>query len=348
MAKVTERNTKAQIFSAYEELLVEHEQLKRKLNEANKKPAAKPEAAASSSSSKQFDNVDAIIESLGDLRGSLGEAFSSLQQDLTGKATRLQSILTEMKSISAEMSSLYGVDLDQTSLADLIHQYNAESETFEERLSTRREEFEAEIKKKRDAWSEEKTARRAATRERDAEAKKVRQREQEEFDYQLAQARQLEREQDAAAKKAREDELAAFQEGKRKGWAQREDELAAREAEFAKLKADIESFEAQLEDAKKQATEQGASVARRDAKQEADLKAKEYEGQRRLYKLRIDTLQQKSDKQEAQISDLDKQLAAAQVQAQELVVKTVEGASGSSSFEAIREIAMEQARQKSK
>ena len=61
-------------------------------------------------------------------------------------------------------------------------------------------------------------------------------------------------------------------------------------------------------------------------------------------KLRLDFLEDTIQDQDDRIDSLSKQLDAALKQVQDLAVKAIEGAAESSSFEALKEIALEQAR----
>jgi len=72
------------------------------------------------------------------------------------------------------------------------------------------------------------------------------------------------------------------------------------------------------------------------------------EGQKRNYELRIQSLEQTIQNQEAWINNLSKQLDAALKQVQDLAVKAIEGASNINSYQALKEIAMEQAKAQTK
>ena len=68
------------------------------------------------------------------------------------------------------------------------------------------------------------------------------------------------------------------------------------------------------------------------------------EGNKRFYELRVQSLQDTIQNQEARIQNLSKQLDSALKQVQDLAVKAIEGASNVSSFQTVREIALEQAK----
>ena len=76
----------------------------------------------------------------------------------------------------------------------------------------------------------------------------------------------------------------------------------------------------------------------------ANLQSKDVEGNKRFYELRIQSLEQTIQASEARIQNLSKQLEAALKQVQDLAVKAIEGASNISSYQAFKEIALEQAK----
>ncbi len=80
------------------------------------------------------------------------------------------------------------------------------------------------------------------------------------------------------------------------------------------------------------------------------MRKKEVEGETRNYELQIQSLEDTIKNQEARIQALSKQLDASLKQVQDLAVKAIEGTSNRNSYEAMKEIAMEQAKnpQKSK
>jgi chromosome segregation ATPase len=100
----------------------------------------------------------------------------------------------------------------------------------------------------------------------------------------------------------------------------------------------------------KKGTEEGKGIASYQAKVKADLDGKEVEGQKRIYELRLQSLEQTIQNQESRLASLSKQLESALKQVQDLAVKAIEGASNLNSSQVLKEIAMEQAKtiQKSK
>ena len=68
------------------------------------------------------------------------------------------------------------------------------------------------------------------------------------------------------------------------------------------------------------------------------------EGQKRFYEQRLESLAHTIDNQEGRIQGLAKQLESALKQVQDLAVKAIEGAANINSYQAVKEIAIEQAK----
>jgi colicin import membrane protein len=71
---------------------------------------------------------------------------------------------------------------------------------------------------------------------------------------------------------------------------------------------------------------------------------KDAESEKRLAELRIRTLEETLAHQAAQVATLEKYLAEAKQQVQDIAVKAIEGASGAKALAHINQIAMEQAK----
>lgn len=349
MSKVTSRDTKAKILAAYNELYNDHSELQKaynKLKDRGGSSAARPAAAAApvKPAGGKF-NLSDIISSLGGLKASFGDSTAVLQQKLTTEVTALQNITSEIASHQAELASLYNVeDVTDATLGELIKQHKELSNAADEELSEKENSLSEELKTTRETWSKEKSEYNAATRERNDELKKERKREQESYQYDLNHKRALDADQYAQELKERQKELDDLKEAKQNAWNAKEKELSEREDEFAELKKQDDKFPKELEKAVSKAKEEGTGIAKRQARIERNLLEKENEGKRRVYELRIQSLETVVQKQADRVVSLSDQLQKAQEQAQSLASKAIEGASDSRSFQAMKEIALEQAK----
>jgi ribonuclease HI len=106
----------------------------------------------------------------------------------------------------------------------------------------------------------------------------------------------------------------------------------------------VERFPKELEAALKRAKEEGAGIARYQAKVKAELAEREFASETEIYQMKIKVLDEETANQKVQIERLSQQVEAMLKQAQELAVKAIEGSSSHSSFQALKEIALEQAK----
>ncbi len=348
---VSSTSTKAVILKAYQAALADIKQrdaeirkLKSQVNDATptpSSPAASPGASAPSGGPR---TVEAVVSNLNTLAASFGGASNALSATLTTEATRLADLLSNENSLREELSSLHGIEVGEGSLDALIKALEDKIASFEEAQNTKRVAFEEEQNEKRNGWKKERDERSAQIKERDEQLRKSRKRESDEFKYDLSLSRKLEEEQHNLEQKALQDGLDAEREASAKAIKEREDGLSEREKAAAEARDKVEKLPKELEAAVKRAREEGAAIARRQSKIKTDMLDKDHEGRRRVYELRISTMETTISKQANQIESLTQQLNAALKQAQDLAVKAIEGASNATSFDAMREIAMEQAK----
>lgn len=289
-------------------------------------------------------DIVGIIHSLRGLRGRFGDAVRTLQQKQSTEATTLGELRSGIDANIRHLAELHGITAGEGTLVELLTSYRETAKAAEEGLSARKKELSAAAEAARLAWKKEQEEHAKAEREAKDALDKAQRREAAEYEYVTKQRREADADAGAQAKKAAEAELAGLREARDKAWAEREKAIAEREAEYAALRAKKDAHPAALESASKKAEDEGRGLARQQAKIAADLLAKENDGKRRVFELKIASLEGQIKKQVAQIDNLSKQLATALKQAQDLAVKAIEGASNATSFNAIREIAMEQAK----
>ena len=344
------RDTKKVILDAYKELAKAYRDLEKK---AKKAQSAAPAAPKSTSKALvKASEAPAPSGSLGSqlsLIGShIGSHTSTLQQALTAEAVTLLGIREQVEGLTKQLQELYQVEAGEGALAKLVESYEQRAAAAKEELATKTDEAKQALSAKREAWAKEKQAHEDQVAAEAAEQDKARTREGEAYDYDLDQRRKQERDEREQAAKAFAAELAGTREAKQAEWDAREKAIADREEELAKLELDAEGLDEALADARKKGEGAGMSIARRDTKAAAELAKKDAEGKRRVFKLKIAGLEKTIEKQSGQIAALSKQLDTALTQAQDLAVKAIEGSSNATSFEAIREIAMEQAKNSGK
>jgi len=352
--KPSDKNTKAQILEAYDELLEERKALEVQLKQLQKEQKNKPPVVSEKNQQQLVtamnqqvvqDKMMSTIDSIVKLQSGFGSAVSELSEKLTSEAARLEELQRLVGEETQQLQELHGLaEVNEDTLDGLIQSYENNSKAFEEEASQRREALEQEIQELRKAWEKEQEEHKRQVKERNEEQGKIRQRDAQEYDYELKLRRSLDNDEYEQHQKSLYKQLEEAKQEQEKLWNAREKTIAEQEQKFEELKTKVEAFEKEKEAAIKKAKEEGKGIANYQVKVKADLQNKEIEGNKRFYELRIQSLEQTIQNQDARIQNLSKQLDAALKQVQDLAVKAIEGASNISSYQAFKEIAMEQAK----
>jgi hypothetical protein len=357
--KLTEKNTKAELLEGYSQLQEEKKVLETQLKQLQKEQKDKPSVA----SEKQFqpqgtamnqpqtakDKMGSTIDSLVKLQLGFGSAISDLSEKLTSEAAKLEELRRSVTEETQQLKDLHALDeIKDDTLDTLIQTYEDNSKAFEEEIGQRREALEQEIQELRKGWEKEQEEYKRSNKERNEQQSKVRQRDVQEYEYDLALRRGLDNDQYEQTQKRLYKELEEAKQVQEQQWDEREKAIAEREKTFEELKSKVEAFEKDKEAAVKKAKAEGEGIARKQVSVQEDLQSKDLEGQKRNYELRIQSLEQTIQNQEARINNLSKQLDGALKQVQDLAVKAIEGASNINSYQALKEIAMEQAKAQTK
>ncbi|MEQ8973784.1 MAG: hypothetical protein RIE73_25750 [Coleofasciculus sp. C1-SOL-03] len=355
-SKPNSKNTKAEILESYEELWKERKELESKLKQLQKEVknnGASPNSQHSGIVSKKLstasDKMTATMDCLVELQVGFGGAVSELSEKLTTEAAKLQELRQAVAEEIQQLEALYDLDeIEEDTLDDLIETYEENSKAFEAELSQQREELEQEIQDLRQAWQKEQAEHQQAIKERNEDYERSRKREEQEYKYDLELRRNLDQDAYEQQQKTLYKELEEANQAQQQQWQEREKAIAQQEQRFDELKSKVDAFDQEKEAAVKKAKEQGKAIANNQVKVKADLQQLEIDGQKRFYDLRIESLQETIENQEARIHNLSQQLDAALKQVQDLAVKAIEGTSNSNSYQALKEIALEQAKGQTK
>lgn len=352
--KISDRNTKAEILAAYEELKKEKSSLQSQFNKLSNPKTQNGSAGTEflilkDGNSSQQSKMQQTIDGLTLLQSSFGNAVSELSEKLTQEATVLQTVQQAVEFELEQLNNLHSLEtVDQETLNHLITQYEESAKAFEAELTERRDILEQNIQAQQKAWKKQQEEYQRQRQERNESYKKNLKRDHEVYHYNL----QLQRERNIDEYEQNQyqlhQQLEENRQVKEQGWQQREEEISLKEKEYAEVKAAVEAFPEKLENTIKKAKDSGRNIGYSQAKVKADLRDKEMEGQKQFYQLRIKSLSETIQTQEGRLQNLSKQLDAAQKQVQDLAVKAIEGTSNVNSFQAVKEIALEQAKNQQK
>ena len=348
MQNVSARDTKAQILKAYSDLQRQLKQLQTELNKAKKTasaPAPTPRAPmAGVPAVVQANDIAGVLSGLEGLRKGFGESSGELQSQLTTEAESLAAIRSTIAAIVATLKEVHEVEPGDDTLQSLIASWTAQSEAFADEMEQARDTFTDAMEQARAAWSAEKSEHAARVKERNQALNQTRGREKDEYVYDLKRRQGLDQDAYSQEQQALQVALDETRAASEKAWLEREEALAAREKEFAELEARVAAFPEEREKQVKIAKSIGANIANRQANIKSNLLAREHTGLRQVYELKIASLETTITEQSERTTTLSAQLATAQKRAQELAVKAIEGAANETSFQAIKEIALEQAK----
>jgi hypothetical protein len=359
MPKPTDKNTKAEILTAYNQLADEKKALETEVKNIQKQAAAtpavtvvkevaKPEPKAIMNTAPMQDKVNHTIANLDSLQLGFGAAVSELSEKLTTEAAKLAEIREGVADEISDLQTLHGLEVDEDTFEELIENYETSSKAFGEELRARQEASQQEIQSLTKAWSKEQEQTGITVKERIELDRKNSQREVQEYKYNLDLQRKLDREEYEQQQAVLYYELAETKEVQEKAWAERELALADREKIFHEAKDKVATFVQDKEKAIDKAKGEGKGIATYQAKIKSDLYAKEVEGQKRFYEGRIESLEDTISNQGERLNNLSKQLESALKQVQDLAVKAIEGSANANSYQTLKEITLEQAKSQAK
>ncbi|MBI5788950.1 MAG: hypothetical protein HZA78_08870 [Candidatus Schekmanbacteria bacterium] len=339
--KLSSKNTKEEMIKAYEDLLGKYESNASKV--ADKKAEIKAVAEKTIVEKASAHTIETIVKDTAALKLNIGRMLDTLAGQLGEEANNLSEIKQAITIESKNLQEIHDIKIAADTLADLIQAQEERKWTFEAEIAEAEQKAKTELAKRRAEWVKEQEDHDLSIKERDAKVKKDREREQEEYQYSLTQSRKKEKaafeEEQAALKKA----LLEQKLTQEKNFAEREALISAREKEFAALKTKVEASPAELTAAVDKAEKAAKSAAENQAKVQAQLLAKETEGDKRVAELKISALEEAITKQTAQVQALTKQLGDAHVQIQNLAGKVIEGVSDAKALNKVNEIALKQA-----
>jgi hypothetical protein len=277
--------------------------------------------------------VESAVQRISGLGLEISKALSGLSGKLTEEVQLLASVREAVGLERKELDRLHKIDVAATALDQLVQDY-----------AHQKHELETEIAARRAAWEEEAARADRERKEQEEAFRKQRQREGEDFEYKKMQERKKAQDKYDEEIRLQEKKNQEKQETLEKSWQMREATLKEREEELARLRKESEAFPQRLEAEANAAAERSRRESETRLQQEIMVMKKDAEAEKRFGELRVKTLEENVAHQQTQIAALEKQLADAKQQVQDIAVKAIEGASGARALSHINQIAMEQAK----
>lgn len=322
MNKAASRDSKEQILVAFKEVLAEQKKLESRI-------ATKEEEAEKAKNKELLETastytVDSIVKGLADLQLDFGSIIQSLATKLTSETTKLDELKRSIEIENQHLEELQKIRI----VADVLHILNLEHQetlrSLEQTHTEERERLEKEQTNLHKAWQKEQETFEFTTQEQAARLAADRQRETDDYQYQLERVRKVETDEYEEIKRNLERELQEAEKEKQKQWQERTKVLDSQQAEFTENQKKVEAYPKELEEAVKKAREEAIKDTSQDAKVQADLIQKEWEAAKQSYELKVQSLEQTIERQTEQIAEMSAQLQAVMQQAQNLAMRAFE------------------------
>jgi chromosome segregation ATPase len=321
--EITAKSTKNEILEAYNELLARLKEQKTQDRQAERARAEKKEIVETAAQNSE----ERIVKGLADLKLRMTKALDEMEEQLIAEFKRLNGVRQAIDIEQKNLQEVHEIRATADGLAALLLAQREKKEAFERDMEQRRADFEAEMAQKRQQWKREQEEFERQKKEREEQVKRTREREEEEYTYNLKLQRKKDQDGYEARKAALEKELEDKRQALERSWAEREAALAAREKELADLRARVEAFPKELEKAVRDTEKAVTERLEFKHRHEAEMRAKEIEGERRLSQQVIDSLEARIKEQDEQIRQLTQRANEAGLQVQSIAVKAIEGAS---------------------
>jgi hypothetical protein len=277
--------------------------------------------------------VDNVVQKISGLGLEVSRALAGISEKLSQEVELLASVREAVALERKELQQLHKIDVAATALDQLVQDYARE-----------KQKLESEIAIQRSVWEEEAAQVARERKEQEEGQKRLRQREIEDYEYKKNLDRKKAQDKYEEELRLRDKKNQEQQEALEKDWQRREAAIKEREAEMAHLMKETAEFPARLLKETETAALQGRKDAEARLEQQIIGLKKDAETETRLAQLQVKTLEDALARNATQIAALEKQLADAKQQVQDIAVKAIEGASGARALSHINQIAMEQAK----
>lgn len=325
MTQVVAKDSKARILDAFQTILRERQSFSSRV-------ATREEEAEKARNRTVLETVsqytaDGIVRGLADLQLDFGTTVTGLANRLTTETTKLDDL---KRAIAVETENLQ--DLQQTRVvADALYLLTQEHQEtlrqLDQQATRDREALEREQAEARKVWQQDQEEFDATLNESNELLSRARQRQEADYQYDTARSRRIATDDYEETQRQIERQIQETTQAKEKDWAERERVLATQQRLLEEYQQKVAAFPAELEETVKKAREEGIRDAHQDAKVKADLLEKEWESTRQGYELQLQSLEAKIQKQTEQIAEISTQLQTALRQAQELAMRAFDSAS---------------------
>lgn len=237
------------------------------------------------------ETPDKIIQELTQLKLSVNQTINNLAEKLTSESEKLDTLQKAIASSEQELENTQKVKVGSENIYKLIELHSKKSQ-----------EFDQEISVKKLVWQDEQ-------KEYEERVKKERTREQSEYDYQKQQTRKQEQDKYEEEKRLREREKEEYQSNLK---------------ELQTLRSQIVEVPKQTESAVSEAVVKSSSELQKEFQHKEALAKQQYDSDKNMAQLKIDTLESQLASYKTEIEELKKRLDEATHHVKDIAVAVVE------------------------
>jgi hypothetical protein len=332
--EVSTKNTKNQILDAYNQLL---KKMQAQKADEPKKAQAEKQKQEVVAQAKSTSNED-IVTSITNLKVSVAAQLDSLAGKFVAEQQKFEELQKAIEIEKKNLEDLYQLSANTDSLAAMLLAQSEQREKFEQEMAQRKQElsdkinsekeqFETEMAQRRAQWKKEQAEQQLAAKEEAAKTKKDREREEEEYLYNLKLTRKKENDLYEEKKQKLEKELSEKKAAFEKEFAERKAAIEEAEAELHELRKKAQAFPAELEKAVADAV--AATTEKLETTHQFDMKLreKEVEGELKLKDQIIAALNSKIKEMENSFKEMSEKTRRAESSVNDIALKAIESSS---------------------
>jgi len=262
--KLSMTSTKKEMLEAYGALLKQLQEKK----ESELKPAERLEEKKTREVVEITKSLstDGVVKGINNLKIEIGTVLAEISDKMEREVQKFEAIQKAINAKEKEFQELYDIEKSAATFAALIEAQRQKREEFESEMERKREELDREIETAREQWGKEKSEHEALIKERDAEEKKKRARDEEEFSYAFKREQRLAKDRFGDEKIQLERERQLTKETMEKELAEREKIVAERERQLNELQGKVAGFPKELDVAVNQAVKDASDRVKAEAK----------------------------------------------------------------------------------
>ncbi len=303
--EVTVKNTKTELFKAYQEMKEIFEQTQKNQLPLPQSDSLRRDEAKILEKTKNF-LPEKLEEDIAFLNKKIQANLAETRNEMIEESKKLSEIRKAIEIESKKLEEVYNIKLAENTLQTLIADFETKSKEMEKK------------RKAEDVLAEEVAIAKKKNRERDEEEYQYQlkiQRKKEQDEYDLAQAKKRTEWQEKLSKKITELD-------------EREKIINSRLEDIEKIKKEIESFPKKLEAAIKESQQETAKELEKDFAIQKKITETQWFSEKKMFETKITGLQEMIKNQSAENAALKKSLSEANQRAQNLAIAIVQNTTG--------------------